>query len=184
MNVQAVITDFDGTLADTFEANLKAYQMAFSEVGMNLPEEQYRACFGFRFDDFMRALGIEDDALKNEIREMKRIYYPSCFGYLRPNNVLIGKIREFKMQGVKTAVASTARRENLHNALKAVGAFDLFDLILAGEDVSKGKPDPEIYFKAMAGLGVGPSESVIYEDSAVGIQAAEATGAKVIRISL
>ena len=52
--IKAVITDFDGTLVDTFKANLHAYQEAFDEVGLILTEEQYRECFGFRFEKFMR----------------------------------------------------------------------------------------------------------------------------------
>ena len=51
--IRAIITDFDGTLVDTFDANLKAYQKAFGEVGVVLSEEKYRECFGFRFDRFM-----------------------------------------------------------------------------------------------------------------------------------
>lgn len=51
--VKLLITDFDGTLVDTFEANFLAYQKAFSDCGLQLSEKQYKECFGFRFDDFM-----------------------------------------------------------------------------------------------------------------------------------
>lgn len=58
--VKLLITDFDGTLVDTFEANFLAYQMAFDKYGLELTEQQYRDCFGFRFDDFMTHMGISN----------------------------------------------------------------------------------------------------------------------------
>ena len=74
--LEAIITDFDGTLVDTFTANFKAYQKVFSEVGMMLTTEKYRECFGFRFDRFMEAMGICDKNLSKQIREKKKEYYP------------------------------------------------------------------------------------------------------------
>ena len=52
--IKAIITDFDGTLVDTFEANLRAYQEAFANVGLSLSTDRYKECFGYRFDRFKR----------------------------------------------------------------------------------------------------------------------------------
>ena len=52
--IKAIITDFDGTLVDTFEANLRAYQQAFADQGLSLTSDTYRECFGYRFERFMR----------------------------------------------------------------------------------------------------------------------------------
>ena len=61
--------------------------------------------------------------------------------------------------------------------------LEYFDLILAGIDVKKGKPEPEIYIKSMAALGVTPEETLIFEDSDIGIETAIASGARYIRVT-
>lgn len=87
--VRAIITDFDGTLVDTFEANLLAYQRAFHEAGITLSKDVYKACFGYRFEHFMIAVGVEDDRVINQIRELKKQCYPQFFEYLRLNRPLM-----------------------------------------------------------------------------------------------
>lgn len=181
--IDTIITDFDGTLVDTLEANFRAYQKAFAENGMTLTEEKYRQCFGFRYDRFMLEMGITDANIANVIREVKKQYYPDYFKYLKPNTALIELIAGFKAMGGKTAIASTARKENLMNVVNYLGSADHFNLIYAGSDVKEGKPSPEIYIKAMKALNAQPESTLIFEDSEVGIQAAIASGAKLIQIS-
>ena len=181
--IRAIITDFDGTLVDTFEANLRAYQKSFSECGIKLTEEKYRACFGLRFDAFMSRMAVFDEQKACRIKELKKEFYPQYFDYLVPNKTLIGLIDSFHRLGGKTAIASTARKENLMNAIHALDLKEYFDLIFAGVDVKRGKPDPEIYIKSMATLGVTPEETLIFEDSDIGIEAAIASGAKYIRVT-
>ena len=183
MRISAIITDFDGTLVDTFEANYHAYQTAFKDVGLTLSMEQYHACFGLRFDAFMSQIGIYDEITRAVIKENKAKIYPQCFDMLVPNKTLISFIRKMNHEGVKTAIASTAQVGNLMNALNYLQVADLFDKIIAGIDVKRGKPDPEIYLKAMEMLGVAPEETLIFEDSEVGLQAAEASGANYLKIS-
>ncbi len=181
--ISAIITDFDGTLVDTFEANLRAYQKAFNDVGLNLTAEKYRQCFGYRFERFMIAVGITEERTCDYIREAKKKYYPQFFEYLKPNKVLIELIDSFHRMGGKTAIASTARRENLINVVNHLGIGGIFDLIYAGIDVRQGKPSPEIYTKAMEALNVVPNETLIFEDSEVGIEAAKASGANYMIIT-
>lgn len=184
MEIKLVITDFDGTLVGTFQANYHAYCEAFSQVGLTLTEEQYRKCYGLRFDAFMDAMGIDDADVRKRIRSIKGECYPDHFGLLQVNQPLLDFIRMFRQSGGKTAVASTARGKNLNNALNHIGATDDFDLILAGEDVKEGKPSPEIYNTVMQRMGVTPDQTLIFEDSPVGLQAAEAAGAHYIKITL
>lgn len=181
--IRAIITDFDGTLVDTFEANLRAYQDAFIQVGFSLTAEKYRECFGYRFDRFMQAMAVNDALIATKIKEYKKEVYPKYFGHLLPNSALIELISTFHQMGGKTAIASTARKENLTNAVTYLGIANHFDLIYAGVDVKLGKPSPEIYLKAMDALGVKPNEVMIFEDSPVGFQAAKASGAKCIPVT-
>lgn len=184
METRLLITDFDGTLVDTFHANYHAYKEAFLQVGLDLNEDLYRKCYGLRFDGFMEMMGIKDIYIRERIRSLKGEYYPKHFGLLRINQPLIDFIRMFRYGGGLTAVASTARNKNLTNALSYIGASADFDLILAGEDVREGKPSPEIYNTVMARMGISPDETLIFEDSDVGIRAAKAARAHYIKINL
>lgn len=181
--LKAIITDFDGTLVNTFEANWRAYEKAFSEEGLSISLEEYKGIYGMRFDDFMRTVGIVDVDVAKRIRDLKTLYYPDFFDRIVPNRRLIGELVNFRKTGGKTAIASTARKENLMNVLEHFQLGGLFDLIYSANDVRKGKPDPEIYLKTMQQLGVTPEETLIYEDSEVGVQAAAASGAKYVRVT-
>jgi beta-phosphoglucomutase len=184
MQIKLIITDFDGTLVDTFQANYQAYCEAFGQVGLTLTREQYRQCYGLRFDNFMDAMNITDARVRDQIRTIKGECYPRHFDQLRVNARLLDFIRMFRAGGGLTAVASTARGKNLSNALAHIGATGDFDLILAGEDVKQGKPSPEIYLTVMSRMGVTAGETLVFEDSAVGLQAAQAAGAHYIKITL
>ena len=181
--IEAIITDFDGTLVNTFEANWKAYERAFSEEGLSISLEEYKGIYGMRFDDFMRTVGITDVDAAKRIRDLKTLYYPDFFDKIVPNKRLIDELVNFRRAGGKTAIASTARKENLMNVLEYFQLSELFDLIYSADDVKKGKPNPEIYLKTMQQLGAAPEETLIYEDSEVGVQAAAASGAKYIRVN-
>lgn len=181
--IDTIITDFDGTLVDTFEANFKAYQMTFAKNGITLTEEKYRECFGYRYDRFMQEMGIEDANLANAIREAKKQYYPDYFQFIKPNKALIELIEGFKNMGNKTAIASTASRNNLMNVVNYFNFSPYFDLIYAGQDIKNGKPSPEIYLRAMSELKSEPENTLIFEDSEVGIKAAKASGAHCIIVS-
>ncbi len=185
--VKAIITDFDGTLVDTFEANYEAYMLAFKryyyEIGYGITREQYQACFGLRFDAFMDYMKVTDEDLRMKIKKEKARVYPMCFHSLKPNTTLIEFIRRSKKSGIKTAIASTAQRNNLMNVLNHLKLSDLFDVIIAGDAVKDGKPNPEIYLTSMKDLEVLPEDTLIFEDSEVGLQAAEASGANLIKIT-
>ncbi len=181
--ISAIITDFDGTLVDTFEANLCAYQKAFAEVGLSLTSEKYRQCFGYRFDRFMNEMSVSDMSVAETIRENKMRVYSDFFDLIKLNTVLFSFISCFHRAGGKTAIASTARKENLLNVINYLGISEHFDFVCAGEDVENGKPSPEIYLKATERLGVLPSETLIFEDSKIGFLAAESSGANCFSIT-
>lgn len=183
MAIKLLISDFDGTLVDTFEANFLAYRKAFSEVGLSLSREQYRNCFGYRFDKFMDACGVDAEDLRSKIRNLKGKFYPDYFDKFKVNKTLLLYIQTFHKSGGLIAIASTARRHNLLNALSNIGADNIFDLILSGESVSKGKPSPEIYQKVLEHFKKDSSEALVFEDSSVGFAAAEAAGINYIAIT-
>ena len=183
MVIKLLITDFDGTLVDTFEANYNAYKNSFERMGLELSEAQYRDCFGLRFEKFMDKMNIADNQTRIFIKEHKAMVYPDFFPFLKVNQPLLDFIVSFKAMGGKTAIASTARRENLMNVLHYIHAVDAFDLILAGEDVETGKPDPEIYHNVLQYFAINANQAIIFEDSIIGMEAASNAGINHIQIN-
>ncbi len=181
--IKLLISDFDGTLVDTFEANYRAYKKAFQEYKIDFSRKKYTTYFGLRFDDFMNRMGICDEITKNRIRDLKSNYYPLYFNEFIVNKPLLCMLKSFRISGGMTALASTARYKNLINAIRYIDAEDTFTLILSGEDVVHGKPNPEIYNTILEKLNVHPEEAVVFEDSSVGIVAAQNAGIPFIKIN-
>ena len=185
-NIKAFITDFDGTLAFTYAANLAAYQRAIDVVTdgkVKLTNDMYQQCFGYRFDDFMNAINITNQNIRLLIKEKKAEYYAMYSSAVVINNGLLSALKFAKFNNIKVALATTARLVNVMTVLKSHHIdVELFDLILTGEDVKEGKPNPEIYLTAMKILGVKPDETVVFEDSDIGITAAINAGCNYIKV--
>lgn len=180
-----VAVDLDGTLAFTHEANAEAYAQAFEAVGLAFDREAYARAFGLRADAMLDRLAPGSDAdLRRRLRAAKAEAYSKLGRLIRPNSGLLSLLRGLK--GISPiGLASTASRENGLAALRAIGAEDLFDTMVFGGDVAKGKPDPEAYLRCFGLLeagGAGPWRRVAFEDTGLGAAAAKAAGADVVRV--
>jgi dTDP-glucose pyrophosphorylase len=91
-------------------------------------------------------------------------------------------MKYLKNNNITCAVASNSIKDTVLHVLRATGYINYIDIILSNEDVIHSKPSPEIYLKTMLQADVGPTETIIFEDSPTGIKAAELSGAKVIKI--
>ena len=189
MKKTVIITDFDGTLVDTFVANYKSYKTAFELCGLSLDIDTYKKCFGFRFNEFMDYMGIEDETVRAKIKAIKTERYTRNIDYVKVNQYLLGFIMLAKDNGLKIGIATTASRVNVQNILKYFKIEHLFDFVITGEDVQHGKPDPEVYKKALAAASfnphhtIAPEAALVFEDSDTGVQAAVAAGINYIKIN-
>lgn len=186
MQLKLIILDFDGTLASTADAHTKAYLLALEEAGIILDAEEYkRNYFGVRCDEFLRAMGITDDEERDRVRRRKIELYPTLFdNNVKLNESLWNFAQDFRKQGGKVWIVSTGQKENISNAMRYLGIEGMVDGILTSEDVVEPKPSPEAFLKAMKIEGVTPAETLIFEDSSVGIGAAKASGAPYIKVVL
>ena len=186
MQTKLIILDFDGTLASTADAHTKAYLMALEEEGIYLDAEEYRRnYFGVRCGEFLRAIGITDEVTRERVRRRKIELYPTLFGdSVKLNTPLWELAQNFRACGGKVWIVSTGQIENIVNAMRHLDIEEKVDGILTSEDVSEPKPSPEAFLKAMSIEGVTPAETLIFEDSPVGLQAAEASGAPYIKVEL
>lgn len=191
--IRLILLDFDGTLADTRRANALAYVEAFAREGLALGEEEYEArYFGMRCDEFLRACGIGDAARRERIRQLKIALYPSYFDTVTLNRPLWEFCRQFRAQGGRVWIVSTGSRENIEGVMHHLGigrpseaaAEGSVDGILAGPDIARSKPHPDCFLEAMRREGVSPSETLVFEDSPIGLEAARRSGAAYIRVRL
>ena len=194
--VRLLLLDFDGTLADTRRANAQAYVAALAEAGYPLTEQAYAArYFGMRCDEFLRTYGIADATERERLRLRKIELYPTFFDSVRLNRPLWEFCRQFRAQGGKVWIVSTGSRANIDNVMRhlGIGGPDTpdseapegrVDGILAGPDIARPKPAPDCFLEAMRREGVAPGETLIFEDSAVGLEAARLSGTAYIKVSL
>lgn len=181
--IELILTDFDGTLIDTRLANFYAYKEVLSRYGIVLTEEHYNRCYGLRLKEFLNTLNITDADLVDKVKKEKAIAYPCYFDKLVTNLPLLSFLEATRRMGIPVAAVSTARRENIMNVLNHIQCSDLFDLIVSGEDIQKPKPDPECYLFAMKHFDVEPGNTLVFEDTAMGIRAALDAGANCLAIS-
>lgn len=184
---RAAIWDVDGTLLDSAEHHFHAWQAFAAEVGLTYTREQFAATFGMRNPEIFRQLFYPNatDAECVRLGDRKESLYRAAVA--RDGATLLPGVRElldgFAAAGWKQAVGSSAPRGNLDLLLSLTDTVRYFGAIVAGEDVVRGKPDPEVFLKAAAGLGVAPADCVVFEDAVAGVQAAKAAGMKCIAVT-
>ncbi|MBR3773981.1 MAG: HAD-IA family hydrolase [Alistipes sp.] len=175
--VRLLLCDFDGTLVDTRMANALAYIETLREVGIELSVEEYLATyFGMRCNEFMRRMGIEDPAERERLRLRKIALYPTYFDTLRLNEALWHFAQSVRRQGGKLWIVSTGSRANIDNVINHLGIGEGIDGILSGLEIERPKPAPDCFLEVLRREGCSKEEALIFEDSPVGLAAAEASG--------
>lgn len=183
MQKRLAIFDLDGTLYDTRAVNYKAYKQALQGYDAELDRDYFfDYCNGRYYKQFLPEISSKLTAEDMEIiHERKKAAYHGCLSEAKANENLIEMIRSIRGD-FHTALVTTASKRNAIEILDYFGHAGLFDLILTQEDVSKKKPDPECFLKAMAHFEVPPEDTIIFEDSESGIEAALNSGAGVCRV--
>lgn len=183
--IKLLLLDFDGTLADTRRANTLAYVATLHEAGYDLTAEEYEArYFGMRCNEFLTHYGITDSGERERLRQRKIALYPTFFDSVRLNRPLWDFCQAFRQQGGRVWIVSTGSRDNIDNAMRHLGIGDGVDGILTGADVAQSKPAPDCFLEAMRREGVTPRQTLIFEDSPIGLEAARRSGAGYFQVTL
>lgn len=185
MEIKLLLLDFDGTLANTGRANATSYIEALAEQGITITMEEYRQkYFGLRCPEFLTDIGITDPELMNTIRRRKVEIYPTHFDMVTLNRPLWEFVQSFRSAGGKAMIVSTGHIDNITNVMHYLGIENQVDAILSSDDVVRSKPHPDCFIKAMDMAGVTPAETIIFEDSQIGLDAAKASGAAYFKVEL
>lgn len=185
MQTRLLLLDFDGTLVDTRQANYRAYRDVLAEVRIRLDEKTYlRNYFGMRCGEFLRRMGLTDSYEIDRLRRRKIEVYPEHFNTVKLNEWLWNFAQEFRAKGGKVWIVSTGQTVNINNVMAYLNMSDQFDGVITGADVKNSKPSPECFLKAMAAEGCTPQETLIFEDSVVGLEAAHSSGAPYVKVEI
>ncbi|MBO1273667.1 HAD family phosphatase [Shewanella sp. 4t3-1-2LB] len=186
--VKAVIFDMDGVLIEAKDWHYDALNKALAIFGLEITRYEHLATFdGLSTAQKLNLLSkthVLPNSLHGFINEMKQQYTMDITNQkCKPSfhhQYALSKLRE---HGYKLAVASNSIRNTVKVMMEKSALIEYLEFYLSNQDVSKGKPDPEIYNLAISKLGFEPSECVIVEDNENGIKAAIASGAHVLKVN-
>ena len=180
MNDSAVIFDMDGVLVDSYQAHFRSWQRMAAEAGLTLTEAEFAAQFGRTNPEIIAVYWGEDRHRDEEIaamadrkekifREILRARFPAMPGARE-------LLRSLDEAGFALAVGSSGPPENIELVLRRLGARSRFRAVVTAKDVTRGKPDPQVFLIAAKRLGVPPRRCAVVEDAPAGIAAAKAAG--------
>jgi beta-phosphoglucomutase family hydrolase len=179
--------DWDGVVIDSSRQHEESWALLAQEVGRPLPADHFLRGFGMKNQviipeilgwthdpDEIHRLSLRKEELYRDIVRERGI---------EPLPGVTGLLRMLRDHRVPCAVASSTHRENIETIFDAIGVREYFAAVVTAEDVSRGKPDPEVFLQSAARIGREPRHCVVFEDAHVGIEAGLAAGAKVIAVA-
>ena len=179
---RAVIFDLDGVITDTAEYHYRAWQRLCDEIGMPFDRSVNERLRGVGRLDSLRIIlshagRTMPDVDAHRLAEKKNGYYVELIRQVTPRDLLPGikaLLAELRREGIKIALASASR--NVWEVIRLLSIGPLIDLIVDPAGVVRGKPDPEIFFRAAEGLGVHVEDCIGIEDAQAGIEAIRNAG--------
>ncbi len=184
---RAVLWDLDGTLVDSAPHHWIAWRETMRAEGVTITYEQFLATFGKKNDLILREWLGEDvePERSRRIGEEKEAHYRRLVAErgLTPLPGAAEWVARLHGDGWRQAIASSAPRLNVEAVLAVVDFGGAFGAVVTAEDVTAGKPDPDVFLTAAARLGVPPARCIVVEDAAAGIEAARRAGMRAVGVS-
>jgi len=183
---RAALWDLDGTLADSREFHWRSWRDTMAAAGFVVTDAQFALSFGQRNDAIIPAW-IGDRATPDLVRELgdaKEALYRTLITAegIAPLPGAAEWVGRLHADGWRQAIASSAPRLNVELMARVLGLADGMDALVGAEDVRVGKPDPEVFLRAAAALGVPPERCIVVEDAAAGIEGARRAGMRSIGV--
>ena len=176
----AVIFDMDGVLVDSYQAHFESWRAVAAEEGLAITEAQFATTFGCTSREIIAAMwgkGHYDDGQIAALDERKEAAFRQIIEADFP--VMPGAtqlLRSLHGAGFALAVGSSGPPENIDLVLDRLEARALFSAVVTGMDVTRGKPDPQVFQIASERLAVPPARCAVVEDAPPGVAAANAAG--------
>ncbi|MEE1931523.1 HAD family phosphatase [Streptomyces sp. TRM 70351] len=180
--VQALLLDFDGTLADTRRGHEDALHAALQPYGVALDPDWYGQHIGLSIHDLLAVLPGDRALPHDEIIQRSRAHLLATVHTITPIPCIVELLQQARRAGLPCAVASGASRLLVDPGLDALGLKDAFAAVVAREDVTHGKPDPELFLTAAHRLGAAPERCLAVDDAPDGTASARAAGMQVLTV--
>lgn len=178
MTHPAVIFDMDGVLVDSYDAHFKSWVRLYGELGLPYTEAAFAADFGRTSRDILRRTlpgDLTDDRVR-ELDSLKEAYYRDILrADFTPMDGAVELLNALAAAGLQLAVGSSGPPENVALVIDKLGATH-FAAAVTGADVTRGKPDPQVFLIAAERLGVPPASCAVVEDAVHGVEAANRAG--------
>jgi beta-phosphoglucomutase family hydrolase len=174
------IFDLDGTLADTMPAHYQAWTVIVARYGLTFPEARFYEMGGVPTAkiaaQLVAAAGLALDPLV-VAKEKEHAYVASLAdgANVHPIAPVVELARRHRAEG-PLAVASGGLRHLVERTLTQLGIADWFTAVVAAEDTTRHKPEPDVFLEAARRIGVAPADCTVYEDTDIGLEAARRAG--------
>ena len=183
----AVIFDMDGVIADTNPTHDIAWRVFLERYDVFATDNDLRANMYGKHNSQILSYFLKRSLTQSEILDLqfekeaifREIYRPIA----EPVKGFLHFLNDLKRNGVKTGIATSAPVENLDLILEVFPLRDKMESLLSERDVTRYKPEPDVYLQSAANLGVSPSQCVVFEDSISGVQAGLNAGMKVVGVT-
>jgi beta-phosphoglucomutase family hydrolase len=177
---RTIIFDMDGVLIDSEPMQLAAYNDVLGSYAVQLSEKEFMHwCVGRRSYDiaaFLREYFKLSESVEQLLAAKNTAYASILRENIRPMPGLLPLLDHLTSSGYRLAVASSSSIADIEEILAGLRVREQFQIIVSGEEVSNGKPAPDIFLEAAHRLAVPPDECVVIEDSQKGVEAAVQAG--------
>ena len=184
--IKAIIFDMDGLMIDSERVTFECYQERLKDMNLTMDEEFYKTLLGKPikgiYQRFYDVYG-NDFPIQNVIQDVHQLMAERFETEGVPvKKGLVELLHYLKDNNYKTIVATSSNRDSVDKILAQAKITEFFDDSICGDEVTKGKPNPEVFLKSCQKLGVNVDEAIVLEDSEAGIQASYDANIKVICI--
>lgn len=181
-DIKSCLFDLDGVIVDTARYHYQAWKRLCNELGFDLSHEENEELKGISRAESLEILlekgGVSlSQTEKDHYMRIKNDWYLELVDTMASDEILPGVVdflNAIKQSGRKIALGSASK--NAVKILTKVGILDLFDAVIDGTKVTRGKPDPQTFTLGAEATGAKPSECVVFEDAVAGVAAALAGG--------
>ncbi|MFP3880495.1 MAG: HAD-IA family hydrolase [Dehalococcoidia bacterium] len=183
---KTILWDMDAVIADSHSFHLAAWQETLAKRGIEFKVQDFGRLFGTENDFIISSVvgsELAEEDVKTIVQEREENFRRKVTGNIKPFPGVVRLLNDIKAGNFKLGLVSSAPKENIDLVTSELNLEGVFDCTVSGQEVSEGKPSPQIYLLAAERLGIAPEDCLVIEGSPSGIQAAKTAGMKCLAVT-